>query len=454
MARSEAHTAFATSTMIIPFSTLGRAAVAAGVIFAGGTSALAQDSGPLLDLLVRKGLISDQEAEDLRAELVRDFTANTSAGKLNLSSAVSEFKLSGDIRLRQQFETQAPQNTSLSNDRSRTRFRFRLNGDAVLQKGWGAGFALETGQAADSGNQTFENGGDDYNLYLARAYVSYQLNDNWLFVGGKQRNPFYTTDLVWDSDINPQGVTEIYSRAIGDGKNTLELRAGQILMDDNNEFISGPSGNDAWLFAQQAVYTHWFGSDELGNQVSSLVLAPGFMTYNSSTTAGLGNEGAFNGSTDKLSSATFAGEINFANAGGRSGAALKVYWDSAYNFEAESRVRRVYGLPGADEEPFAWLLGLGYGYGKGKTQGDYSLRVDYRHNAIGALDPNLNDSDFGFSNLNQRGWKISGSYNLTDFANVAVSYFTTTDVDDTLVQSAVAKLDDSELLQLDLIVKF
>src|SRR5690606_4881374 len=103
--------------------------------------------------------------------------------------------------------------------------------------------------------------------------------------------------------------------------------------DDNNESISGPGGNDAWLFAQQAVYTHWFGSDELGNKVSRVVLAPGFMTYNSSVTAGLGNEGAFNGSTDKLSSATFAGEINFANIGGRSGASLKLYWDSAYNFE-------------------------------------------------------------------------------------------------------------------------
>lgn len=435
-------------------SLIRRAALGAGMMIAGGAYTTAQDSGPLLDLLVRKGLISDQEAEDLRAELVRDFAANTSAGKLNLGSAVSEFKLSGDIRLRQQFETQAPQNTSISNDRSRTRFRFRLNGDAILQKGWGAGFALETGQAADSGNQTFENGGDDYNLYLARAYVSYQLNDNWLFVGGKQRNPFYTTDLVWDSDINPQGVAEIYTRPLGDGKDTLELRAAQILMDDNNEYVTGPAGEDAWLFAQQAVYTHWFGSDALGNKVSSLVLAPGFMTYNNAATAGLGNEGAFNGRTDKLSSATFAGEVNFANLGDRSGASLKVYWDSAYNFEAESRVRNVYGLPDADEEPFAWLIGVGYAYGKGKTQGDYSLRVDYRHNGIGALDPNLNDSDFGFSNLNQRGWKISGSYNLTDFANIAVTYFTTTDVDETLIQSAVAKLDHSRLLQLDLIVKF
>ena len=31
------------------------------------TAALAQDSGPLIDLLVKKGIINDQEGEDLRA---------------------------------------------------------------------------------------------------------------------------------------------------------------------------------------------------------------------------------------------------------------------------------------------------------------------------------------------------------------------------------------------------
>ena len=440
-------------TKIMTISILKRT-LAGAAMLAAAAVASAQDSGPLIDLLIRKGIISDQEAEEIRAELVREFVANSPAGKLNLSSALSEFKLSGDIRLRQQFETQAPQNANVTNERSRTRFRFRLNGDALLQKGWGAGFALETGQAADSGNQTFENGNDDYNLYLARAYVSYRPNANWLFVGGKQRNPFYTSDLVWDSDINPQGLTEIYTRELGDGKDTLELRASQILMDDNNESIAGPAGDDAWLFAQQAVYTRWFGRDELGNQVNSLILAPGFMTYNNSVTAGLGNEAAFNGTTDKLASATLAGEVNFANVGGRAGTQFKLYWDSSYNFEAESRVRRIYGLPAADEEPFAWLLGVGYASGQGKVQGDYSLRVDYRHNALGALDPNLNDSDFAFSNLNQEGWKVSGSYNLTDFANLNLTYFHTTDVDETLVQSVVAKLDHSQLLQLDLVVKF
>ena len=39
------------------------------------TSALAQDSGPLIDMLVKKGMLNDQEAEELRADLTRDASA-------------------------------------------------------------------------------------------------------------------------------------------------------------------------------------------------------------------------------------------------------------------------------------------------------------------------------------------------------------------------------------------
>lgn len=419
-------------------------------LVAAGT-ACAQDSGPLIELLVRKGLINDQEAEELRTELTKDFAANSSAGKLNLAGHLTEFKLGGDVRLRHQVETQAPQNGAVTNERTRERFRFRFNGDVLMQKGWGAGFALETAPAADSGNQTLENGNNDYNLYLARAYVSYRPNSSWMFVGGKQKNPFYTTDLVWDGDINPQGFTEIYTKTLGT-KDTLEIRASQIIMDDNNETGLGRSGRDAWLFSQQAVYTHWFGQDAIGNVVNSFVIAPGFMIYNDSVLSGLDNETPFNGSTDGLAVFTMPGEVNWMNVAG-AGTSLKLYWDFAYNLEADRRVRSVYGLAGQPDDPTAWLVGLGYAFGSGKVQGDYSLRLDYRSIGTGSIDPNLSDSDFAFGRVNQEGLKASVSYNVTDFANLNATYFYTTDKRETQT-SAVGNLDHSQILQLDLVVKF
>jgi hypothetical protein len=431
-------------------------ALLSGVLLAA-SSAFAQDSGPLIDLLVKKGIINDQEAENLRVELVKDFASSSSAGKLNLSSSLSEFKLSGDIRMRHQYETQAPAVASgspvVTNERVRERFRFRFNGDFALQKGWGAGFALETGQAGDSGNQTFQGANDDYSIFLARSFVTYQPSRNLLFAIGKQRNPIYATDLRWDADINPQAVNENYKLFLT-GKDSLEFRAMQNIVEDRNERLAGPAGRDAWLFEQQAVYTHFFGRDEIGNQVNSIVLAPGFSTYNQSGVDLATNENPFNGSTRGLSLLTFAGEVNWMNVRG-AGTALKLYWDSAYNLEAGRRVSKVYGLDTSvwKKDAAAWLVGLGYAFGTGKVQGDYSVKLDYRRVGLGSSDVNTNDSDFAFGKLSQQGWKFAGSYNLTDFANFNLTYFYTTAMQDNLTFS-LANIDHSQLLQADLVVKF
>jgi hypothetical protein len=438
--------------------TLKCLAVIAGFSVSAG-ALLAQDSGPLIDLLVKKGVVSDQEAEVLRVELQKDFAVNSSAGKLNLSSSLSEFKLSGDIRMRHQIETQAPSTATgsslVTNERVRERFRFRFNGDVLLQKGWGAGFALETGQAADSGNQTFGgaagsgSGNDDYSIFLARAYVSYNPNLNWSFSAGKFKQPLYTTDLVWDADINPQGLTETYKYFIG-SKDTFEIRALQNIMEDRNESTVGLLGRDAWLFAQQAVYTHYFGKDLL----NSVILAPGFSKYNQANIGFSANENTFNGPTRGLSLVTFAGEVNLANVNG-AGTAFKLYWDSAMNNDADVRVNEVYGLSKTrwKSDRSAWLAGVGYSYGTGKVQGDYSAKLDYRSIGLGSLDVNTSDSDFAFGFLNQAGYKLALSYNVTDFTNFNVTYFHTSDIQKNLTYSLAAR-DHTQLLQLDLVVKF
>src|SRR5207237_10186315 len=71
---------------------------AASFIF-GGVAARAQDAGALLDLLVRKKIINDQEAEEVRAELTKEAAA-TSAGKWKLSTPITDLELYADARER------------------------------------------------------------------------------------------------------------------------------------------------------------------------------------------------------------------------------------------------------------------------------------------------------------------------------------------------------------------
>jgi hypothetical protein len=420
-------------------------------------TAFAQDSGPLINILVKKGLITDQEAEDVRAELVKDFAANSPAGKLNLSSSITDFKLSGDMRIRYEFNTQSPEIAGggflLKNETSRQRFRIRINGDVALQKGWTTGFALESGQASDSANQTFTGMADDYGVFLARAYVGWQPNLNWAFVLGKQKNIMYTTDLRWDADINPQGVSEIYKHFIGT-KDTLEVRTMQHAMVDRTEANNaGPLRRDGWMFENQLVYTHWFAPDNL----SSAIFALGFNKYNQSTTVAgdnILNSSPFVGSLRAQNYVTFAGEVNWANVAG-AGTAFKLYWDSSKNLTADTRAYKVYGLNSAQfsSDSTAWLAGIGYSYGTGKVQGDYSAKLDYREVGITSIDPNINDSDWGFSKLNHKGYQLSLVYNITDFATIGAKYYNTKIMQPGMTFS-LGNLNHSNELLLDLVVKF
>ena len=57
----------------------------------------------------------------------------------------------------------------------------------------------------------------------------------------------------------------------------------------------------------------------------------------------------------------------------------------------------------------AWLAGLKVG--QNKKKGDWSIQADYRQVGLGSIDPNLNDSDWAESFLNQQGVKVQSTYN-------------------------------------------
>src|SRR5438034_1156197 len=103
----------------------------ASVLMAVATAVRAQDAGALLDLLVKKHIITDQEAEEVRGELTRE-AATTSGGKWKLSAPITEIELYGDARLRYEVRTaQSGQPDTITppgenTQRNRGRYRLRL----------------------------------------------------------------------------------------------------------------------------------------------------------------------------------------------------------------------------------------------------------------------------------------------------------------------------------------
>jgi polyhydroxyalkanoate synthesis regulator phasin len=240
-----------------------------GLIILSAGSLYAQQDQALIDALVRKGILSQKEARQIQAEVQKEAVQPTapSESKIKLGDWVQELKLYGDIRLRYQYDTEQPQippaplQTDYSNvsQRSRWRFRLRLNADFKLADNFFGGFGLQTNAAADSANQTYTQGFDNYGIFINKAYLGYAPIDGITVIAGKQTNPFYTTDLFWDPDINPQGLVEridfhkLFNMTFGesgyakDGKapvapppeparNALEvsLIAGQLIFYDNN----------------------------------------------------------------------------------------------------------------------------------------------------------------------------------------------------------------------------
>src|SRR5947209_20012151 len=207
--------------------------VAAAALAVGCMNAHAQDAGALLDLLVKKKLITDQEAEEVRGELTKEVAA-TSAGKLKLSSPINEIERYGDSRTR----SEQRQGTTASvlpgvpgpDDtlkRSRERYRLRLGLRGTLMDDWFFGLRLETSANSRSTNVTF---GDDTSsssaggggpfakgsdvVYVGQAYGGYKGFPDFTFTAGRMPNPLVTTRMVWDPDINPEGLAEQWKHTL------------------------------------------------------------------------------------------------------------------------------------------------------------------------------------------------------------------------------------------------
>jgi hypothetical protein len=153
----------------------------------------AQDSGPLIDLLIKKGIVTDQEGEQLRADLVKDFAANASAGKLNLSSGLTELRISGDVRVRYESRSgDLPTGDKMERERFRYRFRTSLSGK--LLNNWAFGIRLETATGSRSSNVTM---GDDAGPFaknsdtvnIGQIYVQWTPTARWTVTAGRMANP-------------------------------------------------------------------------------------------------------------------------------------------------------------------------------------------------------------------------------------------------------------------------
>lgn len=452
-----------------------------GALMCAGS--FAQDSGALVDALVKKGVLSSQEAEEIRTDLLKE-ASTTPAGKLSLASHINQLKLGGDIRMRYQYDQvslQAPtaaQGADATQERNRYRARVRVNADYAFTDNLSAGLTLETEQGrADSSNSDLADAAwQKESVGLSRIVITYK-PWSWAQVDlGKIKNPFYTTDLIWDGDINPAGVAEQidFAKAFDLGDFGVKVVAGQFAYqaNANNPFTGGgsdESSSSPWLFEQQVQLGYKFNKDV------SVKVAPGFMTWtdgNIPATTGMENGYSGDNATQNLNVILIPGEVAWK----AWDQPFKFYWDAAYNVTGKDRIQDTYLNPSGGTgtlttltnagtnnvgtelgDNVAWLAGISVGQLKKKH--DWMAEVNFRQIGLGAIDPNLTDSDFAFKRPSSQGVKVGVGYAFTDFLYGNIAYFETWDYKSNLVGNAApiaqgGQLGGARILQIDATLKF
>jgi putative porin len=148
----------------------------------------------------------------------------------------SPLQISVDARLRYEY------NGSDRDGRNRGRgvFRARLGATYDVLDFLTVGARLVTGDPDDpnSADLSLSNFDDDLAVALDQAYI--RLNFGGLTIdGGKIPQVFQRTDLVWDGDVSPQGVSARYHLPISDMA-SIEARALYFLID---EASAGPDSD-------------------------------------------------------------------------------------------------------------------------------------------------------------------------------------------------------------------
>ncbi len=356
-------------------------------------------------------LIADAQ-QDTEAR-IKKLESELQALKAERAEAVPDWirniKFSGDFRYRlESIDAETGGDWATGHHRHRVRARFNI--DTKLDEEWDLGFRLASGSADPaSTNQTLADSFSTKGFWLDLAYFDWHpLSVKGLNVfGGKMKNPFYTvgkTELVWDGDLNPEGVAAKYVMPFGES-DKLHINGGGFWVDEDT------GGVDTSLWGIQAYLNHEF-------QNKQYVLG-GLSYYDYGNIEGRGSlQNTWGGGT------SFFG--NTATGGTFDSDYDIVEGFVEYGFEYANMpvsifgniVRNTVASTGEDE---GWLIG--FKLNKAKEPGSWDFRYNYRDLEADAVLGAFSDSDFIGGGTDGKGHELGLNYQLTKNIQAGLTYF-------------------------------
>ena len=450
----------------------------------GSVHSTAQSADALIDKLIDKGILTVEEANELRDESDKNFGAAYQV-RTGTPDWVTSLKIGGDFRGRyEMFHSEEPTFV----DRHRFRYRVRPGIVATIKDNFEVGFRLTSGEPQGSfggdpisGNTTFQDNASKKFVYIDLAYGRWTAIDNadWslALTVGKMENPFVFSDMVFDGDYTPEGFAQQFGFNLSEAHN-LKVNLGQFVLDE----ISIESEDPYMFGAQVRLDSKW-------NQHLSTSLGLGALAITSNenlreTPAGapiatpvLDAAGNQIGTVNLPGSAASSQVPNVNSGNTRTSGFLAnnfnpLIADAGVTYTLESfpmysaafpiRFGAEYmNNPAADEHNEGYSFGLTFG--KAGKKGLWEVGYRWKHLEADAWYEEVVDSDFGglrpasgssragyASGTNVEGHIFKAAYSPYNSVTIGVTYFLAE-----LIANTPAGFDeDVGRLQLDAIWKF
>lgn len=342
-------------------------------------------------------------------------------------------KVKGDLRYRHEML-----DTDDSDARHRHRVRARLGVTGEVSEYTTVGVQLASGSSDPvSTNQTLDDAFSTKSIGIDLAYIetTHPKFPGVTLTAGKMDNPFFkpgSSELLWDSDLNPEGGALNWQRDIDEL--SVSLIGAGLWIDERS------TGDDSWMGAAEGVARFHFAEKKssvavgagLYNYVNSKGFAP---FYDDEDSYGNTQSSFVNGSDTTTGYATefelVEAFVEFKHSLGTY--PLTVMGDFVTNTAADSLNS-------------GWLVG--FALGKAKAPGSWELRYNYRRVEADAVVGIFTDSDFREGGTDARGHEFGGNLQLAQNTTFGVTYFVNE------IGLEAQSPTDFARLQVDLQVKF
>lgn len=345
----------------------------------------------------------------------------STGNQIQAQSINESLNLKGDFRMRVQSESK-----DSTSKRLRQRIRFRLGGENAISEQTKVKFGFATGSGdARSRNTTLQNQSENAEIVLDYAYAEHKITDELTGIVGKMKNPLWRpSDLLWDTDINPDGYAATYDRDMSGWRVFSTL--GYFVLDE-----SKASEADPYLIAAQtgAEFT-----------LTNTIQATGAVSYYNANFA----QGVSLDYTAK------------SNTGASTSTGLENDYTSVV-LSAQVDMKDVFGVElvrpfaeyvintSVDDDEKGGIVGLVFGDEKVKNEGQWQSKVSYRYLGRDAWLDVLPDSDAYGGATHIEGLEVALKYGVSKKTSIGIDYYS--------MDSIGSGGDKQSLFQIDLSYK-